>query len=89
MTRNPWDLGRSAGGSSGGGAAALTSGMVAMSDGSDYGGSVRNPPNFNSVVGLRPTPGRIPKVPAATPGKPSAYSVPWAVPWPTPHCCSA
>ena len=54
VTRNPYDLGRSAGGSSGGGAAALTSGMVAVADGSDYGGSVRNPPNFNSVVGLRP-----------------------------------
>ena len=67
VTRNPWDLDRSAGGSSGGGAAALTSGMVAVADGSDYGGSVRNPPNFNSVVGLRPTPGRIPKVPAGDP----------------------
>ena len=63
VTRNPWDLGRSAGGSSGGGAAALTSGMVAVADGSDYGGSIRNPPNFNSVVGLRPTPGRVPRVP--------------------------
>ena len=67
VTRNPWDLGRSAGGSSGGGAAAVTSGMVAVADGSDYGGSVRNPPNFNSVVGLRPTPGRIPKVPGGDP----------------------
>ena len=63
VTRNPYDLGRSAGGSSGGGAAALTSGMVAVADGSDYGGSIRNPPNFNGVVGLRPTPGRVPKVP--------------------------
>jgi amidase len=67
VTRNPWDLGRSAGGSSGGGAAALTSGMVAVADGSDYGGSVRNPPNFNSVVGLRTTPGRVPKVPSGDP----------------------
>ena len=67
VTRNPYHLGRSAGGSSGGGAAALTSGMVAVADGSDYGGSVRNPPNFNSVVGLRPTPGRVPKVPAGDP----------------------
>ena len=67
VTRNPYDLGRSAGGSSGGGAAALTSGMIAVADGSDYGGSVRNPPNFNSVVGLRPTPGRVPKVPAGDP----------------------
>ena len=67
MTRNPYDLGRSAGGSSGGGAAALTSGMVAVADGSDYGGSIRNPPNFNSVVGLRTTPGRVPRVPAGDP----------------------
>lgn len=67
VTRNPYDLGRSAGGSSGGGAAALTSGMVAIADGSDYGGSIRNPPNFNSVVGLRPTPGRVPGVPAGDP----------------------
>ncbi len=67
VTRNPYDLARSAGGSSGGGAAALTSGMIALADGSDYGGSIRNPPNFNSVVGLRPTPGRIPKVPAGDP----------------------
>ena len=67
VTRNPYDPGRSAGGSSGGGAAALTSGMVAIADGSDYGGSIRNPPNFNSVVGLRPTPGRVPKVPDGDP----------------------
>ena len=66
-TRNPWHLARSAGGSSGGGAAALTCGMVAVADGSDYGGSIRNPPNFNSVVGLRPTPGRVPKAPAGDP----------------------
>ena len=67
VTRNPWDLRCSAGGSSGGGAAALTSGMVAVADGSDYGGSIRNPPNFNSVVGLRTTPGRVPRVPAGDP----------------------
>ena len=67
VTRNPYDPGRSAGGSSGGGAAALTSGMVAVADGSDYGGSIRNPPNFNSVVGLRPTTGRVRKVPAGVP----------------------
>ena len=66
-TRNPWDPGRSAGGSSGGGAAALTCGMVAVADGSDYGGSIRNPPNFNSVVGLRTTPGRVPRVPSGDP----------------------
>jgi len=41
--------------------------MVAVADGSDYGGSIRNPPNFNSVVGLRPTPGRVPRIPAGDP----------------------
>ena len=53
-TRNPYDLTRSAGGSSGGAAAALASGMVPLADGSDMGGSLRNPASFNNVVGLRP-----------------------------------
>ena len=59
-TRNPYDLGRSAGGSSGGAAAALASGLVPLADGSDMGGSLRNPASFCNVVGLRPTPGRVP-----------------------------
>ena len=67
VTRNPYDLARVAGGSSGGGAAALTCGMVPLADGSDLGGSVRNPPNFNNVVGLRPSPGRIPRYPNQQP----------------------
>lgn len=58
-TRNPYDLSKSAGGSTGGGAAALACGMIALADGSDLGGSLRNPPNFNNVVGLRPSPGRV------------------------------
>jgi amidase len=63
-TRNPYDLSRSAGGSSGGAAAALASGMVPLADGSDMGGSLRNPASFNNVVGLRPSVGRVPAWPA-------------------------
>jgi amidase len=62
-TRNPYDLGRSAGGSSGGAAAALASRMVVLADGSDLGGSLRNPASFCNVVGLRPSPGRVPAWP--------------------------
>jgi len=62
-TRNPYDLSRSAGGSSGGAAAALAARMVALADGSDLGGSLRNPANFCNVVGLRPSPGRVPAWP--------------------------
>ncbi|MFD8090883.1 amidase [Streptomyces malaysiensis] len=65
-THNPYDLGRSAGGSSGGAAAALASGMVPIADGSDTGGSLRNPASFCNVVGLRPSPGRVPNWPSMT-----------------------
>ncbi len=64
-TRNPYDLSRSAGGSSGGAAAALVCGMTALADGSDMGGSLRNPASFCNVVGLRTTPGRVPTFPEA------------------------
>jgi amidase len=66
-TRNPYDLTRSAGGSSGGAAAALAAGMVALADGSDLGGSLRNPASFCNVVGLRPTPGTVPAWPSTDP----------------------
>jgi len=65
-TRNPYDTGRSAGGSSGGAAAALASGMLSLADGSDLGGSLRNPASFCNVVGLRSAPGRISKAPLVT-----------------------
>jgi amidase len=59
-TRNPWAPDRSAGGSSGGAGAALAAGLLPIADGSDHGGSIRNPASFNNVVGLRPTPGLVP-----------------------------
>ncbi len=64
ITRNAWDASRSAGGSSGGAAVALALGMVPVADGSDMGGSLRNPAAFNNVVGFRPSRGRVPAVPA-------------------------
>ena len=60
LTRNPWNTDRSAGGSSGGAAAALAARMLPIADGSDLGGSLRNPASFNGVVGLRPTVGTVP-----------------------------
>jgi amidase len=66
-TRNPYDLSKSAGGSSGGASAALASGMLAIADGSDLGGSLRNPANFNNIVALRPSVGLVPTAPAALP----------------------
>lgn len=63
VTRNPYAPDRSAGGSSGGAAAALATGMHPLADGSDMGGSLRNPASFCNVVGLRPAPGRVPNWP--------------------------
>ncbi len=65
VTHNPYRHGLSAGGSSGGAAAALATGFVPVADGSDFGGSLRNPAAFCNVVGLRPTPGRVPTWPVA------------------------
>jgi amidase len=60
QTRNPWDLERSPGGSSGGESAAIAAGMSAAGLGSDSGGSVRVPAHFTGICSLKPTPGRIP-----------------------------
>jgi amidase len=65
QTLNPWDLEKTCGGSSGGAAVAVACGMLPFADGSDLGGSLRNPGNFNHVVGFRPTPGCVPAWPAA------------------------
>src|ERR671923_1092541 len=62
-TRNPWNRTRSAAGSSGGAAVALATGMAWLADGSDMGGSLRNPASFCGIVGLRPSLGRVPEWP--------------------------
>jgi amidase len=66
-TFNPYDLTKSAGGSSGGAAAALACGLLPIADGSDLGGSLRNPANFNNIVALRPTVGLVPTAPNPLP----------------------
>ncbi|PYR51056.1 MAG: amidase [Acidobacteria bacterium] len=65
-TLNPYDRSKTCGGSSGGAAVALATGMLPIADGTDMGGSLRNPASFCNVVGLRPSPGRVPTWPAAT-----------------------
>ena len=62
-TKNPYDLTKTCGGSSGGAGVVLATGMVPLADGSDLGASLRNPGNFCNVVGLRPSPGRVPTWP--------------------------
>ncbi len=66
-TFNPYDLTKSAGGSSGGAAAALAAGLLPIADGSDLGGSLRNPGNFNNIVGFRPSVGMTPTWPTSFP----------------------
>jgi amidase len=66
-TRNPWNLSKTAGGSSGGSAVALACGMTPLADGTDVGGSLRNPAAYCGVVGLRVAPGRVPEVARTNP----------------------
>ena len=65
VTRNPYDLSRTAGGSSGGAAVALATHMLPVADGSDFMGSLRNPAAWNNVFGFRPSQGRVPMWPAS------------------------
>ena len=67
VTRNPWDLSKSAGGSSGGAAAALASGTAWLAQGSDNAGSLRSPASFCGIVGFRPTPGLVVRGPSVNP----------------------
>jgi amidase len=63
VTRNPWDPSKTCGGSSGGAAVALACGMLPIADGSDFGGSLRNPASFCNIAGFRPSAGRVPSWP--------------------------
>jgi amidase len=75
-TCNPWDPSVTCGGSSGGAAVALACGMVPIADGSDQGGSLRNPASFCNVVGFRPSPGRVPMWPAPVAWSPMSVEGP-------------
>jgi amidase len=78
VTRNPWNTDLTCAGSSGGSAVALASGEVWLANGSDLGGSLRTPAAFCSVVGLRPSPGRVPHGPVASPFQTLAVEGPMA-----------
>jgi amidase len=77
-TLNPYDITKTCGGSSGGAAVALACGMVPIADGSDLGGSLRNPANFCNVVGFRTSPGRVPQWPSLVSWSPMSVQGPMA-----------
>ena len=77
-TLNPYDVTKTCGGSSGGAAVALACRMQPIADGSDTGGSLRNPANFCNVVGFRPSPGRVPVWPSQTGWAPTSVQGPMA-----------
>lgn len=77
-TLNPYDLTKTCGGSSGGAAVALACGMAPIADGSDLGGSLRNPANFCNIVGFRTSPGRVPVWPNDVAWSPLAVQGPMA-----------
>jgi len=77
-TLNPYDLSKTCGGSSGGAAVSLASRMLPIADGSDTGGSLRNPANYCNVVGFRPSPGRVPSYPNKVGWSPTSVQGPMA-----------
>lgn len=77
-TLNPYDLTKTCGGSSGGAAVALACGMIPIADGSDMGGSLRNPANYCNVVGFRTSPGRVPVWPSGLGWSPFSVEGPMA-----------
>ena len=77
-TLNPYDTAKTCGGSSGGAAVALACGMIPLADGSDMGGSLRNPGNFCNIVGFRTSPGRVPVWPSPAPWFPIPVQGPMA-----------
>ena len=77
-TLNPYDTTKTCGGSSGGAAVALACGMIPIADGSDTGGSLRNPANFCNVVGFRASPGRVPVWPNRVSWSPTSVQGPMA-----------
>lgn len=87
-TLNPYDRTRTAGGSSGGAAAALAMRMLPVADGSDFGGSLRNPAGYCNVYGFRPSAGRVPYGPTPDAFLPQlGCEGRWRAPWPTSPCC--
>lgn len=78
LTRNPWNPALSAGGSTGGGAVGLATGMIAIAEGTDLGGSLRIPASFCGVAGLRPSIGLVPTVPTDSPWDGLAVTGPMA-----------
>ena len=77
-TLNPYDVGKTCGGSSGGAAVSLACGMQPIADGSDMGGSLRNPASFCNVVGFRTSPGRVPVWPSLVAWSPLSVQGPMA-----------
>ena len=87
-TGNPFDPSKSCAGSSGGSAVALATGMVPICQGSDTGGSLRNPAAFCGIVGFRPTPGSgADRSCGRMGGAGCRWSARWDAPWPTRRYC--